>query len=403
MESFKRAKTIVEKLQKEGHTAYFAGGWVRDFLMNHPSNDIDIATTASVDQIAALFDKTIAVGAHFGILVVVIDGESFEVATFRADEGYHDGRRPFSVKAASPMEDAQRRDFTINGLFYDPITEQIFDYIDGIKDIRAGIIRAIGSAHARFAEDRLRMIRAVRYASRFSFAIEHETQAAITSHAYALFPSVSIERIWQELSKMDKYPHFEMALCTLYRLGLLVEIFPELKEVSFLYIEKRSFAMKRLDPQTPLMIKLFSLFETPTLAIAERFKLSRKQLDEVKLYLSIGPLLNKVDLPPSKWICLYADPLFLPLLKAALLHYPEEEKERLFSFHAAQKEKLHSAIERHLHKKTLLTAQTLIDLGITPGPLLGQIIQKSEEFAINNQIENAADLLPLLDHFRGDK
>ena len=171
MDACQIATSIVKKLQDAGYLAYFAGGWVRDFILKKPSDDIDIATSASVDEVQRLFPKTIPVGVAFGIVIVVQDNHQFEVATFRKDRGYVDGRRPVGIDPASPEEDAQRRDFTINGMFYDPIQDKIFDYVDGMKDLKKGIIRAIGDPNARFLEDRLRMMRAVRYSTRFDFPI----------------------------------------------------------------------------------------------------------------------------------------------------------------------------------------------------------------------------------------
>lgn len=166
------ATSVVQRLVDAGFTAYFAGGWVRDFLMQRPSDDIDIATSATVDEVQALFPKTVPVGVAFGILLVIEGGHPFEVATFRKDRGYTDGRRPTGIDPATPEEDAKRRDFTINGMFYDPLKKQLFDYVGGQQDIKNKLIRAIGNPHDRFLEDRLRMMRAVRYATRFDFPIE---------------------------------------------------------------------------------------------------------------------------------------------------------------------------------------------------------------------------------------
>ena len=157
MEDVERsARKVIDKLVLEGHTAYYAGGYVRDRIMGHPSDDIDIATTAPVEIVQTLFKKTIPVGVQFGIVIVVMDGHQFEVATFRKEEEYKDGRRPTKIEPATPEEDAVRRDFTINGMFYDPTTGEVIDYIDGKKDIKHRIIRAIGNPKERFMEDRLR-------------------------------------------------------------------------------------------------------------------------------------------------------------------------------------------------------------------------------------------------------
>ena len=178
-DAFKHAKSIVAKLSRAGYTAYFAGGWVRDYVMGHPSEDIDIATNAAPAEIMDLFPHTILVGLAFGVVIVVIEGHQFEVATFRKDLQYIDGRHPQGIEMSTPREDALRRDFTINGMFYDPLEEVIHDFVHGQEDIRLGIIRTIGNPHERFFEDRLRMLRAFRFSSRFSFSIDPETQEAI--------------------------------------------------------------------------------------------------------------------------------------------------------------------------------------------------------------------------------
>jgi poly(A) polymerase len=215
------ATLLVKELVKAGYIAYFAGGWARDYVMGHPSADIDIATNAPPEKILDLFPCTILVGLAFGVIIVVIEGHQFEVATFRRDIGYDSGRRPNSIELADPEEDALRRDFTINGLFFDPLEERIIDYVGGIEDIKKRVIRTIGNADERFSEDRLRMIRAIRFAARFGFAIEEETQIGIALNADTLFPAVAMERIWQEFNKMVAYPHFDQALIEMHRLKLL--------------------------------------------------------------------------------------------------------------------------------------------------------------------------------------
>jgi len=195
------ALSICQTLHEKGYIAYFAGGYVRDMILEIPSDDIDIATDASPDVIQSLFSRTIPLGIAFGIVVVILKKESFEVATFRKDLKYKDGRRPEEVAFCSPKEDADRRDFTINGLFYDPFKKEILDYVGGKEDIKEKIIRAIGDPFVRFEEDKLRLIRACRFAARFDFKIDSHTQQAMLAEAPSLFPSVSIERITQELKK----------------------------------------------------------------------------------------------------------------------------------------------------------------------------------------------------------
>lgn len=199
------ATDLVRRLQQAGFAAYWVGGCVRDVLLGREPGDYDIATDALAEQIEALFPRTIAVGRKFGVIIVVEGSHQFQVATFRAESEYRDGRRPEKVAFGDPRADAQRRDFTINGLFYDPITGVSHDWVGGGADLRAGIIRTIGAAEERFAEDHLRLLRAVRFAARLGFKIEPGTFAAIQKHA-AKIKLISAERIRDELNKLFALP-----------------------------------------------------------------------------------------------------------------------------------------------------------------------------------------------------
>ncbi|HVK80146.1 MAG TPA: CCA tRNA nucleotidyltransferase, partial [Verrucomicrobiae bacterium] len=188
------ARQIVSRLRRAGHEAYFAGGCVRDRLLGKEAHDIDIATSARPDEVQALFARTVAVGAQFGVIVVVEQGGEFQVATFRADGDYLDGRRPTDVTFTTAEGDAQRRDFTINGLFYDPVEERVIDFVGGCQDLEARVVRAIGNPAERFAEDKLRVLRGVRFAAALDFEIEEKTWAGIRAGAAAIH-EVSAERI----------------------------------------------------------------------------------------------------------------------------------------------------------------------------------------------------------------
>src|ERR1700716_643619 len=157
----KTAREVAERLRACGHIAYFAGGCVRDMVRSLPAKDFDVATDATPDVVQKIFPHTYAVGAHFGVVVVVENGFNFEVATFRSDGAYLDHRHPVNVRFSSPEEDAKRRDFTINGMFFDPKKDEVIDFVGGRADIEAKIVRAIGNASQRFEEDRLRMLRAI--------------------------------------------------------------------------------------------------------------------------------------------------------------------------------------------------------------------------------------------------
>lgn len=195
------ATEIVARLQAAGFAAFWVGGCVRDFLLGSEPHDFDIATDAKPEQVEKLFRKTIPVGKQFGVIVVVEGGQEFQIATFRAEADYQDGRRPESVQFANAEADATRRDFTVNGLFYDPLTEKIHDWVGGENDLRAKIIRTIGAAEERFGEDHLRMLRAVRFAARLGFEIEAKTFAAVQKLAPKI-KIISAERIREELMKL---------------------------------------------------------------------------------------------------------------------------------------------------------------------------------------------------------
>ncbi|HLY37502.1 MAG TPA: CCA tRNA nucleotidyltransferase, partial [Candidatus Binatia bacterium] len=195
------AAGIVRRLRDAGHEAYFAGGCVRDELLGRRPLDYDVATSAPPELVQRLFPRTVPVGAQFGVVLAIEDGTPFEVATFRSDDAYVDGRRPSRVHFGSAEEDACRRDFTVNGLFLDPVDGRVLDFVDGQADLRAGVIRAIGDARARIAEDRLRMLRAVRFAARLGFTIEATTLAGITAAAPTV-TDIAAERIGDEVVKI---------------------------------------------------------------------------------------------------------------------------------------------------------------------------------------------------------
>ena len=199
------AGEIVARLQQAGFAAFWVGGCVRDFLLGRAPQDFDIATDARPEQVEQLFRKTIPVGKKFGVIIVVAGGQQFQVATFRAEADYQDGRRPEKIVFANAEADASRRDFTVNGLFYDPITKKTHDWVGGEKDLRARIIRTIGAPEERFGEDHLRLLRAVRFAAQLNFEIEAKTFAAIKTLAPKI-KLISAERVRDELVKLFAPP-----------------------------------------------------------------------------------------------------------------------------------------------------------------------------------------------------
>ena len=229
MTTKEKAISIVHTLQIKGFEAVFAGGAVRDMLMNIEPHDYDIATSATPDQVKDIFLHTIPVGESFGVIIVMLYEEQFEVATFRTDSKDSDGRRPDSVEFSSMEEDAKRRDLTINGLFYNPIIEQYYDFVKGMQDIRDKVIRFIGDPNERIKEDKLRMLRAIRFASKKDWCINSSTAIAIRSHI--LTSRVSKERIKEELEKMLLLPKPSYAFYNLLMSGLLQEVLPEINDL----------------------------------------------------------------------------------------------------------------------------------------------------------------------------
>ena len=221
------AREIVSRLQTAGFRAFWVGGCVRDFLLGRAPQDYDIATNALPAAVEKLFPHTIPVGKQFGVVVVVERGAQFQIATFRAESDYQDGRRPETVVFGSAEADAQRRYFTVNGLFYDPLTGHLHDGVGGQTDLRAKLIRTIGAPEERFAEDHLRLLRAVRFAAQLNFDVDPDTLSALRRLAPSIC-RVSAERIREELQKLFAPPHAARGLVLLRDSLLLTPVFPEL-------------------------------------------------------------------------------------------------------------------------------------------------------------------------------
>lgn len=227
MNKYSLAVSIANRLRGAGFPVYFAGGCVRDQIMGIEPLDYDIATAATPVEIMELFPRTVPLGVQFGVVLVLNQGIPFEIATFRKDGVYVDGRHPLSVEfSSSPEEDVLRRDFTINGLLYDPFNNKILDFVGGRDDLQAGLIRAIGEPRQRFHEDKLRLMRAVRFATRYLYRLEEKTEKAIKEMA-AQITEVSVERMRDELGKIIQGRHPGHGLQMLVDLGILEHILPE--------------------------------------------------------------------------------------------------------------------------------------------------------------------------------
>lgn len=260
----KTAYQIIEKLQKNGFLAYLAGGSVRDMLMEKTALDFDIATSAKPEEIEKLLKKTIPIGKKFGVILAIENGHHFEIATFRSDAGYTDGRRPDAVYFSSPKKDAERRDFTINGMFFDPITKKVLDFVGGQNDLQNKILRFIGNPYLRIQEDKLRILRAIRFKNRFNFNFELETEKAIQKNAIEI-RAVSCERTGEELNKIFSHSSRLNAIQDLDKLGLLQVLIPEItalkdiKQPLEYHLEGDVFthtlmAFEKLNPQTNLAL-----------------------------------------------------------------------------------------------------------------------------------------------------
>jgi poly(A) polymerase len=395
MEEHPQARIIIETLHRAGFVAYYAGGWVRDFLLNHPSDDIDIATNAPPETVQALFAHTVPLGIAFGIVLVIQDGHPFEVATFRQDLDYQDGRRPARIAFSTAEEDAKRRDFTINGLFYDPIREEILDYVHGREDIRAGIIRAIGNPHERIKEDRLRMIRGIRLACRFGFQIDKKTQDAIHAHAKELFPAVAIERIVQELAKGHAFGNLRKMLLMLHEFGLLGSIFSDLEQISFSEIEHRLEPIARYPHSAPLIAFLLPLFPDYSLEkqldLCKKLKLANLDQQFVTFLFHTRKLINEElgrtrSIENVEWAYLYAHH-FCPIALQIIASHLDKTHEKIFLPNHEKRMKALSLAIDHIHRHApVVTSAELKQAGIQPGKQMGVLLKEAERIAFNERI-----------------
>lgn len=396
MEEHPEAKQIIETLAKAGFVAYYAGGWVRDFLLKHPSDDIDIATNALPETVMNLFSKTIPVGLSFGIVIVVIGDRQYEVATFREDLEHKDGRRPSKICFTTAKEDAKRRDFTINGMFYDPLKKTLIDYVGGEKDLKEKIVRSIGDAHERFREDRLRMIRAIRLSIRLGFTIEEKTEKAIFFHAKELFPATSIERVVQELKKGLKSQRFPLMLKKLFDFHLLQQIFPYLPSKGF---KEKLTPLKSYPIDAPLIAFLLPLFPIETVETAKdlcRFlKLSLAEQKFAFFLIHTKQMLGEQKaISPAQWVHFYADAFADLTLEILACH--EDRKELFLQNHEKRKKLLKKRVERIRKKDPIIRAKDLEKEGIPEGPTMGLLLKEAEKIFLEEDLWDPFSLIEKL-------
>lgn len=387
------AVDIVRRLRSAGHTALFAGGCVRDLLLGREPKDFDVATTARPEAVRDLFGhrRTLAVGASFGVIVVIgsHDAGHVEVATFRTEGNYLDGRRPQSVEFCSPEEDAKRRDFTINGMFFDPIDEQVFDYVGGQQDLAQKVIRAIGNPHDRMEEDKLRMLRAVRFAATLNFALDPVTADAVGRMASDLVV-VSAERIAQELKKMLVDRHRRRAVELAETVGLLAIVLPELNLLKPRVEWTSTLGSLELLHHPSFELALAALLKPlPPLPmvhdICRRLKLSNVETENtVWLIAHQSDLDQASNLSLAKLKRCLAEPLHEELLKLM----EADRRATLSTLEPVEfcRKFLAATPREVINPPPLITGDDLIRLGMRPGPQFKSILETIRDGQLNLQI-----------------
>jgi len=420
------ATAIVRHLQDAGFSAFWVGGCVRDFLLGREPGDYDVATSALPEQIEALFKRTVAVGRKFGVIVVIEQKQQFQVATFRAEADYHDGRHPEKVSFGDARADALRRDFTINGLFYDPVAQKLHDWVGGEADLRARIVRTIGALEERFAEDHLRLLRAVRFAAQLGFEIEPKTLTAIQTRA-AKIKDISAERVRDELSKLLRPPHAARGLELLRESHLLEHVLPEVaatvacKQSPDYHPEGTVFAhlvlmLRHLpadaDPLLPWAVLMHDIAKPRTAShdpasgsihfyeheklgaematqILTRLRFPRKQIEAVAkavryhMQFKDAPQMRKATL--RRLLLRPTFPLELALHRLDCLG--SHGRLDVWEFLKAQAEALKHQPQIH---PPLLTGDDLIKLGMKPGPAMGKLLAEIREKQLADELRTKA-------------
>ena len=422
------ARDIARRLREQGHTAYFAGGCVRDLLRGQTPKDIDIATDARPEAVQKIFPRTYAVGAHFGVIVVLEGGFQFEVATFRSDGVYLDGRRPVEVHFATAEEDASRRDLTINGMFFDPEKDGVIDFVGGRADLAARLIRAIGDPAQRFAEDRLRLLRAVRFATVLQFEIESATWHAVVAQA-ASINEISAERIREELVRIFMSPHRARGWDLLDASGLMRAILPELEAMKGCEqppqfhpagdVFKHTRIMLELLPGEASLPLVFSVLfhdigKPPTSivdedgrirfnghdrigaemteAIMERLRFSRAEIDAtveaVRQHMVFKDVPNMRVAKLKRFMArpTFEDELELHRVDCASSHAMMENYEFL-------QEKKEEFANEPIIPPPLVRGDDLIALGLKPGPRFGEILEAVETRQLEGALKDREDAL----------
>ncbi|MCI0499054.1 MAG: CCA tRNA nucleotidyltransferase [Planctomycetales bacterium] len=384
MSNREAAYKVVRRLRKEGYEALFAGGCVRDRLLGRPASDYDVVTDAVPDAVIKLFRRALKIGAKFGVVMVLTDGKQVEVATFRTEGGYQDGRHPGHVEFASAKEDAARRDFTVNGMFYDPIAKEVLDFVSGRKDLQKRILRTIGSPDERFSEDFLRMLRAVRFAVKLGFCIEPATWRSIQKHASKI-SGISAERIAAEIEQILSYPDRARGAQLLIESGLAFRIFDNYKAESAAFGKA---VLEHLPPAVdfPLALAAFwaDLPVKEAVAQCAKLKLSNDQTKHVRFLLEKRGVLLDAEMPVSRLKLLMHEPYFWDLI-ALEKAIAAAAGQTLRPLKTIRKRAL-DMDEKDIHPAPLLDGHELIALGAVPGPRVGQLAQEMYIAQLEGQI-----------------
>ncbi len=411
---------VVQKLTAAGYLAYWAGGCVRDLLRGKEPNDFDVATNATPQQVRQVFGdrKTLAVGESFGVIIVLgpQSAGQVEVATFRSEGEYSDGRRPDSVEFCTPEQDALRRDFTINGMFYEPLTSTIHDFVGGKQDLEKRIVRAIANPHDRMREDKLRMLRAVRFASVLDFNLDHTTAEAVRLMSQQI-TVVSAERISQELRKMLSDVHRARAVELAQQLELLPVILPEVIEHTFankVLWTNTLETLKRLDVATFEIGMACLLRDVPVLnarrlkhipesgtqrAVCRRLKLSNEETEEICWLVEHRNVFITLEhLPLCELKKLVVQPYFKSLehLERTVA---EVEGSSLSPFQYVEKF-LESTPLEVIAPPDLLTGKDLIQAGYNPGPQFKEWLEKVRDAQLNEAIHSKEEAMLMVQEFR---
>ena len=425
------AVQIVKTLRDAGHEAYFVGGCVRDELRGVEPKDYDVATSARPEAIQQLFPRTVPVGAAFGVILVVVEDFRFEVATFRSDDSYTDGRRPDQVTFTDARHDAERRDFTINGLFLDPIGNHVLDFVGGQEDIQRKIVRTIGEPEHRFTEDKLRMLRCVRFASTLGYEIDAKTFAAAKRMASQI-NQVSAERVRDELVKMFTGPNAGRGLQLLDESGLLHEILPEVEAMKGVeqppqfhpegdvFVHTKLMMDELREPSTVLAFSclLHDVGKPPTFTISQEKDGSERirfnEHDQIGAQMA-DAILKRLRFPNDEreaiLACIDNHMTFKDVTKMRrstlrrLLARPTFAEE--LELHRIDCQSSHRDLENYAFLKTkqsefaaippkpppLITGHDLIALGMEPGPALGAMLREVEEQQLEDKLRSREDAL----------